>query len=431
MARTDANTRRFLETKARTLAARGRRLAQLTPNGVGIRPQDEPYAPSPAHFDAANRRLEAIDQSVERRLEELHSRLGSAPPSQILLSIALVEREIDRARRAFGMFFEVFSQRGSAFSPALAAHDAVAADCYAAIRQTSPTIFRGPLLKPLSYMEHGYSPATMRRGVTLRRLLGETNPFPVIRIPWDRDNPWQSVFLHEVSHNLHADLGIWQENQDAVAQRMSRSVGDPLVISTYRRWHKEIFADLAAVLLGGTASVWGMMEFLAHPAPAVVTYRPGGAHPTGYLRVPILAEMLRRMGFGDDAARAERVWRTLYDRRRGHRLPARLLQTAGRSIPQVVDETAYQPRRGLAQRALADVIKFSAADEREIRRAAVSLRHGRMPSDLPPRLLLSASRHALGLGGDLHELSRRVTRHLAGVAAANRSEAGIPTLKAA
>jgi hypothetical protein len=59
--------------------------------------------------------------------------------------------------------------------------------------------------------------------------------------------------------------------------------------------------------------------------------------------VPILAEMLRRMGFGDDAARAERVWRTLYDRRRGHRLPPRLVQTAGRTIPQVVDETAYQP----------------------------------------------------------------------------------------
>jgi hypothetical protein len=54
-----------------------------------------------------------------------------------------------------------------------------------------------------------------------------------------------------------------------------------------------------------------------------------------------------------------------------------------------------------------------------------------VPSDLPPRFLLSASRHALGLGGDLHELSRRVTQHLAAVAAANRTEARIPTLKAA
>jgi hypothetical protein len=431
MASINEDTRRFLETKARTLAARGRRLAHLTPNGVGIRPQDEPYAPSSAHFAAANGRLMAIDQSVERRLAELGSRLGSASPARILLAIAMVEREVDRARRAFGMFFEVFSQRGSTFAPALAAHDAVAADCYAAIRQTSPTIFRGPLLKPLSYMEHGYSPATMRRGVTLRRLLGETNPFPVIRIPWDRDNPWQSVFLHEISHNLHADLGIWQENQDAIARRLGGNIGDPLVTSVFRRWHKEIFADLAAVLLGGTASVWGMMEFLAHPAPAVLTYRPGGAHPTGYLRVPILAEMLRRMGFGDDATRAERVWRTLYTRRGGHRLPPRLVQTARRTIPQVVDETAYQPRRGLAQRALVDVIRFSAADEREVRRGARLLHRGTVPTDLPPRFLLSASRHAAGLGGDLQALSGRVTRHLAAIAAENRSEGAIPELKAA
>src|SRR5262245_57697319 len=178
-------------------------------------------------------------------------------------------------------------------------------------------------------MEHGYSPATNRRGVALRRLLGETNPFPIIRIPWDRDNPWQAVFLHEVAHNIQADLGLWQENQDAVRNRILRASGDPMVTSTYRRWHKEIFADLAAALLGGPASVWGMMEFLSHPAPRTNTFRPGGAHPTGYLRVLILAEMLRRMGFEAEAARVSQVWKGLYDpQKRGHRIPARLLDTS-------------------------------------------------------------------------------------------------------
>ena len=252
----------------------------------------------------------------------------------------------------------------------------------------------------------------------------------MIRIPWDRDNPWQSVFLHEVSHNLQADLRVWQENHEAVVRR-SRSFGDPLAATTFGRWHKETFADLAACLLGGTASVWGMMEFLSHPPPAVLTFRPGGAHPTGYLRVLILAEMLRRMGFGDAATRAERIWRALYSPRRGHRIPARLLQTAGRTIPQIVDEIAYQPRRNLGQRALADVIRFSAADEREIRRGARLLHRGSVPANLPPRFLLSASRHAVGLGGNLHDLSRRVTRHLAAIAAENRSEGAIPELKAA
>ena len=115
-------------------------------------------------------------------------------------------------------------------------------------------IFPGPLVAPLTYLEHGYSPATMRRGVTLSRLLGETNPFPLIRIPYDRDRPWQAVFLHEVAHNLQADLGLWVQNRDAVIQRLSEAQLPPLAVSIFGRWHKEIFADLAALLLGGPMS---------------------------------------------------------------------------------------------------------------------------------------------------------------------------------
>lgn len=65
--------------------------------------------------------------------------------------MALAEREVDRARRTFGMFFEVFSQRGSALASALVAHDAIAEDCYAAIRQSAPLVFWGPMLKPVTY----------------------------------------------------------------------------------------------------------------------------------------------------------------------------------------------------------------------------------------------------------------------------------------
>jgi len=83
-------------------------------------------------------------------------------------------------------------------------------------------------------MEHGFSPATMRRGVLLTRLLG-VNPFPIIRIPWDRDNPWQIGSLsHEVAHNLQADLGIWQENRQAVIRRILGTSGDPSINSHLR-----------------------------------------------------------------------------------------------------------------------------------------------------------------------------------------------------
>ena len=406
-------TRAFLRHKILSLAARARRLAQIEGESVGLRPQDRVYAPSPAHFRAANHRLAEIDTHILNRLTHLRSTWQRAPYQQVLVDIALVEREIDRARRLFGLFFEVFAQRGTAFAPALAAFDTIATDCYTAIRQAAPGTLRGPVLKPVCYMEHGFSPATMRRGVMMSRLLGEPNPFPLIRIPWDRDNPWQPVFLHEVAHNLQADLGIWQENRQAVLRRILASSRDLMLARIYGRWHKEIFADLAAILLGGPAAAWGMANFLAHPAARTLTFRPGSAHPTAYLRVLILAEMLRRLGFGRDADRLTRVWNRLYRVDGGHRLPQRLLASSGSIIPQVVDEIAFQTRRNLAHRALADVLPFTLEDEAEIKAAGRRIAAGERPPPLAPRFMVSAALYALE-SGQIHprDLSSRVVRAL-------------------
>jgi hypothetical protein len=406
--------RTFLRARIIGLTARARRLARIDYDSVGIRPRDLPYAPSPAHFQAANDRLAAIDKQVAKRLATVEHEWRHASHQRVLIDIALVEREVDRARRAFGMFYEVFSQRGASFAPELAAHDVIAEDCYDAVRQQAPRLLDSNALAPISYMEHGYSPATKRRGVLLARLLGETNPFPMIRVPWDRDNPWEPVFLHEVAHNLQADMRVWQENQNAVAKRVLIVSGDRALVAIYGRWHKEIFADLAALLLGGPAAAWGMALFLAHPAPRVLTYRHRGAHPTGYLRVLMLVEMLRRMGFEPQAARMERVWRRLYDARRLNRMPPRLLSSARKLLPHVVDEIAYQTRRNLAHRALADVIRFRREDEEAIQAAARRLTEGRTPEVvLAPRHVVSAASYALASGRiPPFSLSKRVVERL-------------------
>lgn len=351
---------------------------------------------------------------------------GSRTSDQKLTAMALLDRDVDRMRRTFGMLFEIFSQRGSSFAPALAAHDVIANDCYAAVRASLPDVFDGPLLKPLTYMEHGYSPATQRRGIALARLLGDSNPFPVIRIPWDRDNPWQPVFLHEVAHNLQADMRLWNENAEALARRLAGMRFDPLIVTIYHRWHKEIFADLAGLLLGGTATTWGMMEFLAHPQARALTYRPGGAHPTGWFRVLILIEMMRRMGFAKSADEAEKCWRNLYDPKNGHRLPHVLLSASNKVIPAVVDEIAFQPRRALGQHALVDAIPFSRDDEARIRRGAISIAAGKCPTDLPPRYLVSASRYALESGAEPNSMSRLVIKQLAGLHRRQSDSAQIP-----
>ena len=410
------DVRAFLRAKLVSLDARRGQLAKVDHRSVGIRPQDLPYTPSARHFAAVNERLATIDKRIADRTAALCETANDLSPGQVLTGIAMVEREIDRARRTWGLFFDVLSQRGSSFAPVLAAHDVIADDCYAAVIPDLARLYPGPKLRPVTYMEPGFSPVTYRRGVQLSRLLGETNPFPLIRIPWDRDNLWQGVFLHECAHNLQADLGIWQENRKSVVTRVFRESGNPALTQIYGRWHKEIFADLTALLLGGPAAAWGLALFLSHPRQRVMTYRAKGAHPTGYFRVLILAEMLRRMGFTKDSGELANIWHSLYRVRPTDRLPPVLVATAPQMARAVVDEIAFQTRRNLAQHALADVIPFRQADEDAIKDGTQQLvEHGRVPEDLPPRFLVSAAAYALSRKHvNPHTLTRRVITHLAG-----------------
>jgi len=108
-----------------------------------------------------------------------------------------------------------------------------------------------------------------------------------------------------------------------------------------------------------------------------------------------------------------------------------LLSTSSRTIPQVVDEMAFQTRRNLAQRALVDVIPFSARDEAVIKQAAAALARGTIPANVPPRFLVSACRYAIEKGVSLPALSRRVIRHLATIAGRQAAGPGAAPLRAA
>ena len=111
--------------------------------------------------------------------------------------------------------------------------------------------------------------------------------------------------------------------------------------------------------------------------------------------------------------RPRAVWKRLYDPRRGHRIPALLLNHAEQAIAAVVDEIAFQPRRALAERTLAAIIPFSAARSggdparrgrdrsRPVRRASCR----RASSSAPPR-------YAIENGAACPSCSRSGARHL-------------------
>jgi hypothetical protein len=79
----------------------------------------------------------------------------------------------------------------------------------------------------------------------------------------------------------------------------------------------------------------------------------------------------------------------------------------------VVDEIAFQPRRALAERALATIIPFAPHDHQAIRAGGEMLVRLRAPRDLPPRFLVSAAAHAIEKGVDPRDLNELVLDILA------------------
>src|SRR5438309_2918240 len=104
-------------------------------------------------------------------------------------------------------------------------------------------------------MATGFAPATFRRGIPLKRLGKQLNPFPLIQLPYHRlVNPWTlGAVLHEVSHNLQSDLGLTLTVPRRIARRLLKEGLPTSVAAVWTRWNREMFAELSGLLLGGPA----------------------------------------------------------------------------------------------------------------------------------------------------------------------------------
>ena len=360
-------------------------------------------SPTEGHVEAVNTMLTSLRANLLEKAARVTQYVGEARRSPTTRNLQAVvtykERAHDWVRaveRVWDFYFELFGQRQSRFADWLLSCDRIALDCYqvAFMGVTIPKSIPAP--PPFSYMRTGFSPATYRRGIPLRRLGQNLNPFPLIQLPYHRlVNPWTlGAILHEVSHNTQNDLGLAEIIPRRIGERLLRAGFGRGVAAVWVRWNRETFADLSGLLLGGPAVVASLMDVIGRSPRAVTTYSSRGPHPTPYLRAFISFELLRRMGFPELAAAGCRAWTRCYPEPRGGNLPRALLDTASRAIAVVVDTICYQPYATLGDKCLAEVIKFGPKEQLLVEEAARRLAAGNDPGIIPERFLIGASRIA-------------------------------------
>jgi hypothetical protein len=302
--------------------------------------------------------------------------------------------------KIWDFYFELFGQRQTRYAKWLLGCDRIGLDCYRAYYLGIGVARTIPSPPPFSYMATGFSPATFRRGIPLRRLGKQLNPFPLVQLPYHRlVNPWTlGAVLHEISHNLQNDLGLNRDIPRKIGLSLLKAGVSRNVARIWVRWNREMFADMSGMLLGGPCIAGSLMDILARGPETVISYNSRGPHPTPYLRMLINTELLRRMGFESESERYRKVWLRIYPDPHKGSIPAAMLKSFSESCPVAVDAMCYQPYPSLGNRSLAKVLNFGRKEQDMVEEAARRLAAGVDPGIIPERFLIAAVRLALDRG---------------------------------
>jgi len=362
-----------------------------------------PEAPTEGHIRAVNQVLTRLRAPLMRKADRL-SKLVTAsterPEASRLLAVVTHKANshgwVRRIERIWDFYLELFGQRQSTFGSWLLGADRIALDCYQDAYMGLGNSKSVPAPPPFNYMRTGFGPATYRRGIQLRQLAQELNPFPLIQLPYHRlVNPWTlGAILHEVSHNLQSDLGLSRVIPLSIGRHLLRAGVPRRIAQIWVKWNREIFADLSGLLLGGPAVVASLMDVVGLAPAVVMNFNPSGVHPVPYLRVLLSVELLRRMGFESESQRHARAWNAIYASSTSS-LPTQLLRTAGRCIELVVEAVCYQRFRTLGNRSMSQLYCAGQKEQRMIEEAAQRMAQGNDPGIVPERFLIGAARFAL------------------------------------
>jgi hypothetical protein len=360
--------------------------------------------PSEGHIQVVNQLITKLRRGLLKMSENVHGSIAKATERPSSPRLQRVVSRKDKAHRwvqgiekIWDFYFELFGQRQGKYGDWLLSCDRIAMDCYQAAYTGLGVARSVPAPPPFCYMKTGFAPATIRRGIRMRRLGKQLNPFPLVQLPYHRlVNPWTlGAVMHEVSHNLQSDLGLNKDVPRQVGLRLLEADLGRFVSSVWVRWNREMFADMSALLLGGPEVVGSLMDVIGRAPAAVFGFNPRGPHPTPYLRLLISAEMLRRMGFEKEAEQYSRAWTRIYPNPRSGSIPRKVLATFPKACALAVDTMCFRPFRSLGNKSLSQVIRFEKKDKSMIEESAKRIAAGVDPGIIPERFLIGAARIAL------------------------------------
>lgn len=361
-------------------------------------------SPSEGHLQAVNELVLSLRRELLRLSSGVTQSVAAAttaPSAPGLMQVVQrkenAHRWVQRIEKIWDFYFELFGQRQGAYADWLLSCDRIALDCYKVAYTGLGAPRSVPAPPPFCYMRTGFAPATFRRQIPLTSLGKQLNPFPLVQLPYHRlVNPWTlGAVLHEVSHNLQSDLGLSRAVPRNVGMRLLRAGCTREVASIWVRWNREMFADMAALLLGGPEVVGSLMDVVGRGQETVFGFNPEGPHPTPYLRMLISVELLRRMGFDNQAESYRKAWTRIYPNPRAGSIPRTVLDTFPQASALAVDAMCYQPFPSLGNKSLAQVLPFAPKEQIMIEEAARRLAAGTDPGIVPERFLIGAARFAL------------------------------------
>jgi len=361
-------------------------------------------APTEGHIQAVNHLVTSLRRGLIAMAHTVASAVKAATREPTTARLQQVVQRKHRAHdwvqaieRIWDFYFELFGQRQSRYGDWLLSCDRIALDVYQVVYTGLGTARSVPAPPPFCYMRTGFAPATFRRGIPLSHLGRQLNPFPLIQLPYHRlINPWTlGAMLHETSHNLQSDLGLSRDIPKQVALRLLRAGLGRSVALVWTRWNREMFADMCALLLGGPGVLGSLMDVVGRAPDVVFHYSPRVPHPTPYLRTLISIELLRRMGFPEDAKRYRRAWTRIYPNPHAGNIPRAVLDCFDQACALAVDQMSFQPYHSLGDRSLAQVMRFAPKEQQMVEEAARRLAAGVDPGIVPARFLIGAARFAV------------------------------------